>query len=96
MFRKKPTVFDKQQDRQLQALITNQTQMIKNQKVLIENNAYFIEQIDKLWAWIPNLDSRLKSLEARMTANEAKDAEQAKWFADLSQSASQTEVETSE
>lgn len=83
--KKSPTEFDEAQDKQLQQLMTNQT-------VLIKNNAYFIEQNKKLWSWITNLNTRAKNLEARMTANEAKDKEQAELFANLSRTTSQTET----
>jgi len=89
MFGKKESIFDQNQNKQLE-------QLMKNQKVLITNNSWFIEQNKKLWAWITNLDSRVKSLEARITANEQKDMEQAQLFANLSRSASQTEVESNE
>jgi len=93
MFGKKESIFDKDQNTQLQ-------QLMKNQAILIKNNSYFIAQIkeltesnEKLWKWINNLDPRAKNLEARMTANEQKDAERAKAYASLAQ-VSQTEVET--
>jgi len=87
MFGKKESIFDQDQNKQLQ-------QLMKNQAILIKNNSYFIENIKKLWAWQANLDARVKSLEGRMSANEQKDMEQAQLFANLSKSAAQTEGET--
>lgn len=85
MFGKKESIFDKDQNKQLQ-------QLIKNQKVLIGNNDYFIKSIKSLWSWITDLNNRVKDLEARMSANEKKDLEQAQLFASLS-TVAQTEEE---
>jgi hypothetical protein len=87
--KKKPTEFDQAQDKQLK-------QLMANQKVLINNNAHFIKQNKNLWSWINWLEKHVKTLESRMTANEKKDLEQAQLFANLSQSAKQTEEVSSE
>jgi len=87
MFGKKESLFDKDQNKQLE-------QLMKNQSVLIKNNDYFIKTLKVLRENNNYLVNHVKNLEARMTTNEAKDREQAALFANLSQSASQTEAST--
>lgn len=85
--KKKPTIFDQAQDQQLKTLI-------KNQQIMIENQNYLLKDRKVVWSWLKWLEKHVKDLEARMTANEQKDVEQAALFANLSRTATQTEVTT--
>jgi len=87
MFGKKESLFDQDQNKQLE-------QLMKNQTILIKNNSYFINTIKVLTENNTYLINHVKSLETRMSANELKDQEQAALFANLSQSASQTKEES--
>ena len=64
LFGKKPTIFDEQQDKQLQALV-------KNQSVLIQNNNHFISDERNQWSWIQKLENDNKDLSKRLATLEA-------------------------
>jgi len=84
MFDKKPTVFDKRQDKQLQ-------QLMANQRVLVPNNNYLIKQNAALWKWVKWLEAEVKALDSRLTMNERKDAERARLFEGLAVTSSNVE-----
>lgn len=55
--KKKPTEFDEDQNKQLQALAKNQAILIKNNDVTVQNDKNH-------WAWIQHLLKRVEALEA--------------------------------
>lgn len=85
MFDKKPTEFDKAQDKQLQ-------QLMKNQKVLVPNNNYLIKQNSTLWKWVKWLEAQVKTLDSRLTMNERRDAERAALFNSLAAASKKEEA----
>lgn len=62
--KKEPTIFDQDQNKQLQALA-------KNQAVLIKNNAYFIKSGQNHWAWIKKLKADNVALLNRVASLES-------------------------
>jgi len=66
--KKKPTIFDENQDKALKA-------MAKNQTVLITNNNQFLKDKANHWAWIVHLKKRVEALEAADAAFKKADAE---------------------
>lgn len=93
--KKEPTVFDQDQNKQLQTLAKNQT-------VLIKNNAYFIKSGQNHWAWIQKLKAdndallqRIGILESTIIAMKQTDKKFAEMFSGLaSLSASKAETVT--
>lgn len=65
--KKKPTIFDEDQNRQLQALA-------KNQAILIKNNNSFLETHKNLWSWINQLKLENDKLRARIATLESTQA----------------------
>lgn len=95
MFGKKESIFDKNQNQQLKALIKNQTQIIKNQNLLLDNNKYWIKNNKTQWSWLKWAEKKIKSLESTIIAMKQRDEEFAKMFQGLaSLSASKAELET--
>lgn len=86
--KKKPSIFDAAQDRQLK-------QLMANQKVLLENNVYWIKNNKTQWSWLKWAEKKIRSLESTIVAMKQRDEEFAKMFQGLaSLSASKAEVET--
>lgn len=75
--KKKPTIFDENQDKALKA-------QGKNLAVLIKNNDYFIKTLKNQWSWINQLKQRVATLEATLLKVQQKDAQFAKMFAAMS------------
>jgi len=57
VFGKKESIFDADQNKQLQALV-------KNQAVLIKNNNYFVKEGKDQWGWINKLSNENRAQDA--------------------------------
>lgn len=66
--KKKPTIFDEEQNKQLQTLVNNQA-------VLVKNNNTFVKENKNFWAWIQHLKKRVEALEAADKQFKKADAE---------------------
>jgi len=74
--KKKPTIFDEAQNKQLQALV-------QNQAILIKNNNQFLKDIGNIWAWIPHFKKRIEALEKADKAFKQADAAFDKRLSDI-------------